>query len=244
MAYKRPPITEAVIELRFAHPAGQRDVEKAAKRLRGEYFYSDPEANSSVSFDMTTQKADVKTEWTGIKLSSLDRTDVLSFRTASFFCSRLAPYSDWESFRDRAIRGWEVWRSTVGSPPELARIGVRYINRIDIPVEGSAGQIETKRYLRLSPELPSELNEPMLNYAMQVVLPLGTGDCRLTLGSGTVPSPLIGHVSLVLDLDVFRETDLPRRDDELWTLLNDMRGHKNRVFESCITDSAKALFDQ
>jgi uncharacterized protein (TIGR04255 family) len=242
MRYKRPPITEAVIELRFARAADHRNVEKAAKRIRDEYFYSDPENSVQVKFDMATQKADFETQWTGIKLSSLDRTDVLFFRTLSFACSRLAPYTSWEAFRDRAARGWDVWRKTAGST-ELARIGVRYINRIDVPLEGT-GRIQVENYLRVLPQLPDKLGDPMSTYAMQVVLPLGSDDCGLVLNSGTVPSPLVGFASFILDLDVFREASLPRRDDELWALLDKIRDHKNRLFESCITDAARVIFNQ
>jgi uncharacterized protein (TIGR04255 family) len=242
MAYKRAPITEAVIELRFARPADQRDVEKAARRLRAEYFYQDPENSVSLKFDVGTQKTEVETLWTGIKLGSMDRTDVVIFRTSSFVCSRLAPYSNWEPFRDRAAQGWEVWRKTAG-PIELARIGVRYINRIDIPLKG-AQMVAAEDYLRFVPRSPDELREPMSSYAMQVVRPLGADDCQLVLNSSTVPSPLIGFASFVLDLDVYREANLPRRDDEIWALLERMRNHKNRVFESCITNAARALFDQ
>jgi uncharacterized protein (TIGR04255 family) len=135
-----------------------------------------------------------------------------------------------------------VWRKTAG-PTELARIGVRYINRIDVPLDGT-GQIRVEKYLRISPQLPDDLGEPMSNYAMQVVLPLGSDNCNLVLNSSSVPSPLVGFASFVLDVDVFRETNLPGTDDELWALLNKIRDHKNRVFEGCITDSARAIFNQ
>jgi uncharacterized protein (TIGR04255 family) len=135
-----------------------------------------------------------------------------------------------------------MWRKTAG-PSELARIGVRYVNRLDIPLEGT-GRIQVEKYLRVSPQLPDELGDPMSTYAMQVVLPLGSDDCGLILNSSTVPSPLVGFASFVLDLDVYCETSLPRRDDELWTLLDKMRDHKNRLFERCITDAARVVFNQ
>ena len=65
----------------------------------------------------------------------------------------------------------------------------------------------------------------------------------LALNTATVAPPLIGFVSLALDLDVFREANLPQRDDDLWDIVNRMRGHKNRIFESCITDRARTLFN-
>ena len=240
MAYKKAPITEAVIELRFARSFDKALIEDAARRLRGEYFYQDPENAVNVKIEVGTQKTQVDTAWQGVKLSSLDRTDCVFFRTNTFICSRLAPYTGWEDFSARALRGWEVWRKTAGSI-ELARIGVRYINRLDIPSETDAS-LNVEDYLNVSPHSPGELARPMSSFTMQIVKPLDD-DCMLALNSGTVVPPLIGFASLALDLDVFREVDLPRRDEDLWALINRIRDHKNRVFESCITDRARALFN-
>jgi len=244
MPYQRPPITEAVIELRFAHAFEQKAVEDAAKRLAadGEYFYQDPEKTVEFKFDAVKETSAQKVVATGIKLSSLDRADVLIFRTNSFVCSRLAPYLQWDTFKSRATRGWSVWRKVAG-PIELSRIGVRYVNRIDIPPQ-SGPSIRVEDYLNLSPRLPAETREPLKSYAMQIVFPLESTPYTVILNSGTVPSPLVGYTSFLLDLDISRETELPRRDDALWQVLDEMREHKNRVFENYITDLSRRLFSQ
>jgi uncharacterized protein (TIGR04255 family) len=107
-----------------------------------------------------------------------------------------------------------------------------------------ADLIDIDDYLNLSPRLPETPGEPMTAYAMQIVRPLGMDECHLILNSSSVPSPLVGYSSFALDLDIFRETKLPMRDDELWALIDKIREHKNRVFESCITDRARTLFNQ
>lgn len=239
MPYAKAPITEAVIELRFARPIDLEVAKKAAQRVRPEYAFEDPEEEVHIQFDATTRKTQFQQVWSGVKLSSLDRADLSMFRTNSFVCSRLAPYLGWEFFQPRATRGWDALRRAAGAL-ELARIGVRYINRIDVPV---AANMKIEEYLNVGPKTPTA-DRPITGYAMQIVGPLGADDCGLILNSATVPSPLIGFASLVLDLDLYREKDLPRRDDELWTLIEQMRHHKNRVFESCITDKARTLFSQ
>jgi uncharacterized protein (TIGR04255 family) len=245
MAYKRPPITEAVIELRFTRTFAQKTIEEVAKRLRGDYFYHDPEQMIQFTIEPATETTQRQTAWTGVKLSSPDRADVLMFRTNSFACSRLAPYMGWDAFRERANRGWSEWKRVAG-PVELTRIGVRYINRIDIPIptQDDKPLIRIEDYLSLRPHLPVELTEPMTSYAMQVVLPLDEGRYAVVLNSSIVPSPLAGFASLVLDLDLSRERDLPKRDDAIWQVLDDMRVHKNRIFEYCITDRSRSLFVQ
>lgn len=243
MGYARAPITEAVIELRFATTFHQTTVEEAGRRLRDDYFYLDPESivHFELKLEPAVQKAEPSAKWSGVKLSSLERTDSVFFRQNTFICSRLAPYTGWDDFFARTVRAWEVWRKSAGHTA-LSRIGVRYINRIDIPVENVA-LVRVEDYLNVFPKSPDDLGAPLSAYAMQVTRPLNADDCVVTLTTATVAPPLIGFASLVLDLDVFREANLPQRDDDMWDILTRMRGHKNRIFESCITDRTRTLFD-
>ena len=225
MPYRKAPITEAVIEFRFARPFEKSIVDTAARRLRDEYAFHDPENALNLRLDAATQKSEVETAWQGVKLSSIDRADAIFFRTISFVCSRLAPYTGWEEFSTRAVRAWDVWKRAAGST-EISRVGVRYVNRLDIPlVDNEVVQVED--YLKVNPRSPEELATPLSSYTMQIVRPVGADDCSLLLNSGTLAAPLIGFGALVLDIDIFRETDLPRRDDELWRLLDRIRIHKN-----------------
>ena len=241
MPYARAPITEAVIELRFAAEFQQATVEAAGRRLRDDYSYLDQENIIQFKLDAGAQRAEPLTSWLGVRLSSFDRTDSVFFRQNTFMCSRLAPYVGWDDFFKRTVRAWEVWRKSAGHTA-LSRIGVRFINRIDVPMQ-SGDLVRIEDYLNVFPKSPDDLGAPLSGYTMQVVRPLDVDDCGLVLNTATVTSPLIGFASFALDLDVFREAKLPQRDDALWELLTRMRAHKNRIFESCITNKARALFD-
>ena len=48
--------------------------------------------------------------------------------------------------------------------------------------------------------------------------------------------------AVVLDIDVFRTSGVATDEAELWEQLLQLRHEKNRVFESCITDEARRLF--
>jgi uncharacterized protein (TIGR04255 family) len=238
MAYKRPPITEAVIELRFARPFSEDVVAHATRILQAEYSYKDSEKGTTINFDAATGNSVVEPAWSGEKLSSGDRADITIFRTTAFVTSRLAPYLGWEQLRERSERAWAAWRKAAGSV-ELARIGVRYVNRIDIPTEG---RIRLEDFLNFYPGIPDE--PPIEAYIMQVIRPIGADDCRVTINSASTVSPLVGFASFLLDLDVYREVGLPRRDNALWELIDKFRHHKNNVFESCLTERTREIFDQ
>jgi uncharacterized protein (TIGR04255 family) len=218
-------------------------MERAADSLQKSYFYNEIEQNINFSLEASSEKASsakVETVWEGRKLSSLDRADVLIFRRSALVCSRLAPYIGWEEFIPRAREAWTVCKKQAGTI-ELSRIGLRYVNRIDIPLQ--EGQIiNAEDYLKFVPKSPDGFTEPMTTFLVQSNRPMGVDDCNFMVLSSTVPSPLISTLSIALDLDVSREMNVPNREDELWALIERMREHKNFVFETCITDRARALF--
>lgn len=242
MHYPRAPITEAVLEVRYAHPIAREVVERAAALIAEEYFYSEEEQSVNISMpDAPGKPPTVKAEWEGRKLSSLDRADVAIFRRSAFVCSRLAPYLGWEGFHASITNAWAALRKYHSGPMDVARVGLRYVNRIDVPVrEGDVVDVED--YLNFLPRSPQQFSMPMLEYVVQAQRPVGIDDLFFNLLSSTVPSPLINATSFSLDLDVYREINIPKRDEEFWALIGRMRDHKNVIFEACITERARELF--
>lgn len=240
--YKRAPITEAAIELRYEQELQKEAIDKLQSRFKADYQISEPFSFVDVKLEVAARQAKFREVAAGHKSASSDRVDVLLIQLQGMVCSRLAPYLGWDSFRDRAQRDWRKWKNTVGYR-KLARIGVRYINRIDIPVGGPGERIRLENYVKVYPMYPEEDIPGLSNYTMQMQGDLGADECRIIINSGLVPSPLVRHASILLDIDVTRDRAVPQTEDEIWELVEKIRGHKNRVFESSVTDRARELFD-
>lgn len=240
--YQRPPITEAVIELRFATPVAADQLEKIQRRFSVNYPRYQQirnvgfELNLTESLEVTPQA--VTNQHIGHRLTSDDATEILLLEPFSIAVSQLAPYPGWEMFFPRFVRDWEVWKGLAGYL-KILRVGVRFINRVDIPIVD--GLIQEAEYLTVYPKLPDILG-PVLGYGVQAQLSLADIDCDLTINSAAVPSPLIGHGSIVLDLDIKVETGPPQNDAEIYEALNKIRIKKNEVFNACLTPKAKELF--
>jgi uncharacterized protein (TIGR04255 family) len=237
--YKRPPITEAVIELRLEQPLARADVQRLLQRFRGEYEFSEDFVTYGIQVDPAARRADFQEQSSGYKLSSPDRADVLLVTSAHMSCSRLAPYVGWDAFRARAEDHWRIWKRVIGYR-KISRIGVRFINRIDIPA-ARGEEVKVADYLRVRPEVPAV--KRMVSYAMQISAPLEEDNCRLVINSGLVPSPLVDYISMLLDIDISRTGDPPQKDDEIWALIDRIRAYKNHVFEESVTDKARELFN-
>lgn len=240
--YTRPPITEAVIGITFSSPIKQTILTLVNKKFHSHYPNHETVSNVKIAVELADKQvnkptADIDQE-NGHRLSTADMTQLVLLWPSSFSLSQLAPYHGWDSFFDRFVRDWGVWKRIVGFQT-ISRIGVRYINRIDIPVTGPI--IEHEKFLNVYPQLPGMLN-PIEAYAIQTSSHLKDIDCRLMLNSAVVPSPILDRASFLIDLDISKEINPPQNDNDIYDLLKKIRVQKNAIFETCISSRARELF--
>lgn len=238
--YKKPPITEAVISIVFKKLTGEEDLLDLQKKFSKYYPHSQAIENVHVKLNIgTLPNTNMgQTRERGYRLSSLDMTEILVLFPKSITVSQLAPYPGWDSFFARFRRDW-AFRKRKLNFQTVERIGVRYINRVDIPMEGEA--VAHEDYLNIFPRVPSEL-APLNAYTVQVQRLMRDINALLTINSASVPSPLLKHASFIIDQDIVRQIDVPQRDEDIFGLINEIRVRKNKIFESCVTDHARGLF--
>jgi len=243
-SYKRPPITEAVVEFRFREPVDQRVVDKVSARLAERYpahetiHVLDIQINSGNPGAVRASPAFI-----GYKRTNLDGTGIVIVATTHLTTSVLAPYPGWDVFQAIVRDNWKIGR-TVLRYREISRIGIRYINRIDIPLQIEKNALRIADYLTVFPSY-SEADLPHVErFTLQLATHLTTIASSLIINVASVPSPLVDHVSLLLDIDIGRQDDVPQNDRDLWKFVDSVRLMKNRVFESAVTDTLRELFNR
>lgn len=239
--YNNAPITEAVIEIKFSDPIEQAVIDKVSDRLAREY--PQDQKIRTVKFQVSQDSGEapsaaVEQSALGHRRASVDMAELLVLTASAFVLSQLAPYQGWEAFHRRFTRDWKTWKRVVGFR-EISRIGVRYINRIDIPISGPT--VEFEDYLNIYAKIP-EILGPVDGYAVQAILAVPDINCRIRLNSAVVPSPILNHMSILFDQDISKDADPPQSDADIKGLLNKIRVKKNEIFEACITDRARQLF--
>ncbi len=241
MPYSAPPITEAVIEIKFSQPLETGKLSKLNASLSKVYRQGQLVKNLLLDFELNegeVQPRASRTEMHGFRLEGADPAELLILWPQSIVLSQLAPYPGWNAFIARFKAAWRVMRR-VGGYREIARVGVRYINRIDIPFED--GKAEYEKHLNIYPRLPKSM-ESVDMYTVQTLSHLPDIGCSLRVNSGRIPSPLINHASFILDIDIAKEQNLPMKEGSLFDLLDAVRGEKNRIFEECVSDLARDRF--
>jgi uncharacterized protein (TIGR04255 family) len=240
--YAHAPITEAVIELACT-PAPGVTLDDLTRVADHEVFTtSGPAIVFSGRIDVSPGGivGDTSGEQIGHAFRRSDGLRVLQSRLNGFAYSIFAPYDTWETFSAEAWRYWQAYRS-VARPTVASRLGVRYINKIDIPQVS----IEIKDYLRTAVDVSPYLPQLTARYFLQVVVPILSFDASATITSTIVAPPNEESTSLILDIDTWREFDISLEgdagDDRIREALADLRKAKNYVFEACITDATRGL---
>ncbi len=242
--YKNPPVTEAIINFGFAEPIDSATIAKLKSKLHDEYPLSVDWKEMEVNFHAASRATTFKDAVTGYRLSSLDQADILILADTRFAVSRLAPYTGWETLGDRAKRGWNDLRALTGYRA-VSQIGIRYINRVDIPVQvvdGREGGVRIEDYFEFYLEVKQPPFPGLSSHMMQAIFLLDNG--KVIVNAGSVPSPLLNHGSYALDIDVVRDKSVPQADQDIWAYVDSVREQKNQFFEASITDRCRALFDK
>lgn len=238
--YPHAPITEAVIDIQVAASV---TMDRLAEAVAGESSYPTAEklltASGAMMFGPEENAfATARSEPVGYLCRSSDGLHIYQARINGFTFSRLAEYTSWAEVSAEARRLWDKYRA-IATPTSITRIALRYVNRLDIPLPVH----DFSTYLRTAPQLSSDLPQGLSGYFMQLQLPMPDLQGACVINQTIIEPPAKpSTVSVVLDIDVFRSSGVATNEPQLWEQLEQLRQEKNRVFESCITDEARRLF--
>ena len=169
----------------------------------------------------------------GLRFTSEHNKEILQIRENGFSFSKLAPYENWEKFRDKAKHLWAIYQKAT-SPQHIIRIAVRFINRFDFP----GTNIELSDYVNVFPQVPD--SNSMKGFSMQAILDQTDLDSTLIITQASIPSITPNTVSILLDFDLFNEK-MRSPEDDFWEFLEKLRVRKNHFFEISITDKTREL---
>jgi uncharacterized protein (TIGR04255 family) len=238
--YSQAPITEALIDIRVQLPGGVGldRLERLHEDVRPDYPGKARRSLAKGRFGLEGKQvsASASSEPAGFLFKSSDAKQIVQVRLDGFTMSRLAPYENWEPFRDEARRLWRIYRSEL-KPSAVIRLAVRYINRIDIPLPFD----DLKTFLRTVPEVSPAMPQALSGLFMQLTIPQADIDCTMILTEALIDPSRPGVASVILDIDLFRPERVPQDEHSLWECFELLHDRKNQIFEACITEETRKL---
>ena len=241
--FPNAPITEAVIEIKAQLPEEtalkslesfhdhikKRFPEKQEQRfLKADFKLSQKDKLSSLPTKTGTQ---------GYLFRSLKEKKVVQSKIDGFAFNKLKPYENWELFRSEGRELWELY-SEIVNPIKVIRIGLRYINRIEVPLPFK----DFSEYLLTNPQIAPQLPQEVSHFFMRLEVPNPDIEATAIITQAMDKPTKTKRLPLILDIDVFRITEYVGKTEEMWEDFEKLRDFKNDIFFNSVTEKAKELF--
>jgi uncharacterized protein (TIGR04255 family) len=240
------PIVEALIDIKVQAAEGTtvESLQKALSNRNFGYHKKGPILRGQFGFVVNaqdvppTQQVLSNTAIIGVRMHSADERYVAQFTTEGFTLSRLEPYESWEALVSEAIRIWSEYRACV-IPTHIHRVATRFINNLRLPLK--VGE-PFERYLTGLPNMPAEFPQTVSSFLQRFVIYDEACGATAVLTQALevfTPEP---PVSVILDIDVFRESRFAADGNVVWDYLAQLRMLKNRFFFGALTEEAVELY--
>lgn len=235
--YSAPPVIEAVIQIQYSDPLPDAIRKKLLNKLKRFYTHSVEQKQVQARLNLASRDA-AFIDSPLSRLTSADQADILVINTNAMTWSRLAPYGNWNQLFDRVERDAKTAHAVTGLR-KAVKLGVRYINRIDIPLEDNLVWFEN--YLNINLSIPEKW-PAINNYAWRFEYPIGRGFTAI-VQSAVVEPEIPGTGAVILDIDIQTVDTAPTRIDDVLSKFSEMRSLKNEIFESSVSEKARLVFN-
>jgi len=243
--FPNAPIVEAVIDIRARVMAtfDETSLRAYLETAVTGYNFLDSQRAFQHEFKVEGGKPPVQAThdlgWKGLRFQSSNKKHIAQFNRDGFVFSRLHPYVDWTQFASEGMRLWNVFRE-LAQPVEIPRIGLRFINRIVLPI----GELKFEDYIQPAPAPPGGLDLPFMGYMHQDTLAVPGHPYAINVIQTIQPPPAVATqgVAMIFDIDVFTIKGFELEEAKLSRRLEEMRWLKDKVFFGNVTEKAKEMF--
>jgi len=242
--YKNPPITEAVCEFRFEleNTFDQKEIdlffenikEKFPKKKKGQLFQAE------VKVDTKEKKQEVSSKIVREfdQFFSEDEKSLIQLDKDRLSIHKLRPYGSWEEFYSLISLAFNSYVENI-KIKSIQRIGLRYINDINLP----PNKFIMEKLFNLYPYLGGDLPKEMVSFLLGVVLPFENNRdyARIQLID---QSKSIENIVIRLDIDYFLAQPKTVKQEEALGWVNIAHEHLEKIFENSISEEIKQIFNQ
>lgn len=163
---------------------------------------------------------------------------VVHARPNELLVSRLKPYDRWENLLSETRSLWAEYYA-ICKPEAITRVATRFINRIELPMDG----LDFDDYLAAAPIIPKGLPQTFEGFLTRIVVPHVETGAHIAMSQILdAANPQTRTLPVIIDIDVFKELDLPCDSTVLWEILANMRDVKNHAFFDSVTPKCLELF--
>ena len=240
-SYRNPSVVEALCEVYFAESSWDDTVPGAFyERVKSEFPKKQRREvqEAQITMGPDTASAGVHRLAPWMQFLTEEGNQMIQVAENLVVVNQLLPYRHFEDWEQIIYRALNIYNE-VALPQKVARIGLRYINRVEVP--GTI--ISMEDYFTIYPKLPHSLGNTHGTFLVRVEVPQAEQghSVLITFGASAPSQPTEGKQTFMLDL--YDRVSRSIGSDETELKKEIQIAHENVVvaFEDSITDQLRDL---
>jgi len=240
--YRKPPVIEALCEIRF-EPSSPWDM-AIPGLVYAEIRDTFPKRRQSRTLEVATDigSANVHQQVLTVDRMQFLREDeraLVQVGRNILAVNHLKPYPTWAEFLPLIRQALDAYLE-VAKPKGIHRVGLRYVNHIEIPGE----RMGLEQYFEFRPFIGERLPQEVgwFNLGVMVHFEKARDALRLQLASAIAQKS--NSVAVILDLDYLLAQPGAVSQENVLQWLEDAHDHVEEAFEACVTDRLRQMFEE
>lgn len=241
--YKKCPIIEALCEFQFTSKE-QWDFTIPGliyEKVKNKFPIKQQQIGIEMQFQPTEKGFEHKVEPAPPRTQFYRKNKRALIQVAPdlFVINHLKPYTSWAKFKPMILDNLKIYR-TVAKPQGFKRIGLRYINKINIKERS----VKLKDYFTFYPATPPKLPQEYRGFISRVEISYFDDRDRLLITIGTTQPEKPNITSIILDMDYIMNEPETISTDSLNEWIEEAHSTIKTTFEACITDKCRDLLEE
>lgn len=238
--YQNPPIKEVVCEFQFGQdsPWDLTVPGLVYDKIRGTFPKRSQAALITMGISANQGEIGQNIGSTPLmRFSSEDEKQIMQIGAYLLSLHHLKPYSSWEKFLPLIKESFDAY-CTVASPKSIHRIGLRYINLIELANQN----IKLSDYFEFRPHNGPRLPDSIGPFVLATQFPFEAARDAAKVQISSIAGAVAHDLHILLDIDYFlvRAEEVTLNDALHW--LDNAHTHLEEIFEACITDQLRNTF--
>jgi uncharacterized protein (TIGR04255 family) len=240
--YKNSPISEAVCEFQFGLDSTWDFTVPGLVYEKVRNTFPIRSQVARVTMGIAANEGEIGPQFGAVPVMRFTRKDEKAHIQVTphlLSVHHLKPYSSWQEFLPLIKDGFEAYRE-VALPKSIHRIGLRYINTIEL----TGSSIALEDYFEFRPYIGPDLPRTIGPFMMSVQLPFENARDVLNLQLVSQAGLSSDVAIIILDLDYFLAKSGEVELDKAFDWVNTAHTHIEDVFEVSITEQLKQKFEE
>jgi uncharacterized protein (TIGR04255 family) len=240
--YKNPPISEVVCEFQFGQDSSWDYAIPGLVYEKVQTTFPIRSQATRVTMGISAYQEAIAPQIGTMPLmrfSTEDEKVLMQVGIHLLSIHRLKPYSSWEEFFPFIEDAFKSY-CEIADPKSIHRIGLRYVNTIQITGE----DIDLEDYFEFRPYVSSNLPRTVGPFTTAVQFPFEESRDVLNLQLASLAGISSDIVDIILDLDYFLVQSNKVEPNGVPQWLDNAHKHIGDIFDASITDQLKQIFDE